>query len=90
MFALIKISFHTKFEGERGESLQFLIEHGDSIFSTATIKLVSTDEEQAWLIIRKKLENLGMSETRTDANKNFIMYSIKEAMSYGLFDKHEK
>lgn len=61
--------------------------HEGSIVSTQTIDSLSTDDRKAWRVIRKDLEDSGISIAAYDANRGFIMNWFKTAVSTGAFEK---
>lgn len=63
--------------------------HEDSIVSAHTVDSLSTDERQAWRAIRKELEEIGISVTAFDANKEFIVDWLKTAISTGAFEEQK-
>ena len=61
--------------------------HEASVITTQTIESLSMNEKQMWRTIRKELEDIGISVTAFDANKDFIMDWFKVAISNGAFEE---
>lgn len=59
--------------------------HEASIGSSQTVDSLSTEKRQTWRAIGKELEDIGISLTPFDANKDFIMNWFKIAKSTGAF-----
>ena len=58
-----------------------------TIISTKTTLSISLEDQETWRIIRKELEDLGISIAAFDANKTFIMDWFKTAVDNGSFDE---
>jgi hypothetical protein len=61
--------------------------HEGSVVTTQTVESLSMDEKQTWRIIRKELEDIGITVAVFDANKDFIMKWFKEAITSGAFEE---
>ncbi|KAH0564724.1 hypothetical protein GP486_001886 [Trichoglossum hirsutum] len=61
--------------------------HEGSVITAQTVESLSTDEEQIWRIIRKELEDIGITVAAFDANKVFIMNWFKAATAAGAFEE---
>ncbi|MCJ1267062.1 hypothetical protein MMC22_006947 [Lobaria immixta] len=58
-----------------------------SVISTQTVDSLSMDDRQVWRAIRKDLEDIGISVTAFDANKDFIMNWLKRAIESEAFEE---
>ncbi|KAI9768827.1 MAG: hypothetical protein M1840_004641 [Geoglossum simile] len=61
--------------------------HEGSTATTQTVESLSTDEKQSWRIIRKELEDIGITVAAFDANRDFIMNWFKAAIVAGAFEE---
>ena len=60
-----------------------------SILSNETAESLSRDDKQIWRTIRKKLEDVGVTTTAFNANKDFIIRWFRNALSTGAFEEFE-
>lgn len=58
-----------------------------SVMSALTVDSLTDDARSQWRIIRKELENHGISLTMFDANKEFIYHWIERAIKRGAFER---
>ncbi|KAI9774257.1 MAG: hypothetical protein M1840_004151 [Geoglossum simile] len=58
-----------------------------SVVTTQTVESLSTDEKQTWRIIRKELEDIGITVAAFDTNKDFIINWFKSAIATGAFEE---
>ncbi|KAH0537212.1 hypothetical protein FGG08_005991, partial [Glutinoglossum americanum] len=61
--------------------------HEGSVVTTQTAESLSTDEKQTWRIIRKELEDIGITVAAFDANRDFIMNWFIAAIANGDFEE---
>ena len=58
-----------------------------SVISLQTVEDLDPDDEETWKTIRKDLEDIGISVTAFDANKDFIFEWISNAVATGAFQE---
>ncbi|KAK0513111.1 hypothetical protein JMJ35_004097 [Cladonia borealis] len=58
-----------------------------SVISLQTVDDLDPDDEETWKTIRKDLEDIGISVTAFDANKDFIFEWISNAVATGAFQE---
>lgn len=56
-----------------------------SIVSTQTVESLSADDRETWTLIRKELEEIGITVAGFEANKVYIVNRLAEAVSSGAF-----
>jgi hypothetical protein len=61
--------------------------HEGSVVTTQTVESLSVDERQTWRIIRKELEDIGITVAAFDANRDFIINWFKTTMAAGAFEE---
>lgn len=61
--------------------------HESSVVTTQTVESLSTDEKQTWRIIRKELEDIGITVAAFDANRDFIIDWFREGIATGAFEE---
>jgi len=58
-----------------------------SVISTQTKNSLCMNEREAWRILWKELEEIGITVAAFDTNKNFIFYLFTEANANGAFEE---
>lgn len=61
--------------------------HEGSIVSTQTVDSLAPDNREAWRAIRRDLEDIGISVAAFDANRDFLMTMLKNALSTGALEE---
>jgi hypothetical protein len=59
--------------------------HEGSVATTQTVESLSMDKEQTWRIIRKELEDIGITVAAFDANRDYIIDWFKEGIAAVAF-----
>ncbi|MCJ1246454.1 hypothetical protein MMC30_003661 [Trapelia coarctata] len=56
-----------------------------SVVTTQTVESLSADDRETWRLIRKELEEIGITVAAFEANKSYIINWFAEAVSSGAF-----
>ena len=59
-----------------------------SVLTTCTVESISAEEKQVWREIRRELEDVGLTVTAFEANKDFILSWFKDGLARGMFEEN--